>query len=737
MCVCCDGGQEMKNASRDRSVTIHVELRKLRLFIAALFLVTALAALFLSDLARADEDDGNWRFFGRDLTNAHYARGETAISPETVGQLQVKWVYQTTPDVSVNPLFPLTVGDVTVPPAVVDGVLYFPDWAGNLHAVNAETGEPVWKKFFPVDYSKPGKFMFFSRNTPAVKGNTLVVGSQKHILIPTCPAGAPACIPNDGAVVAGINRHNGELQWSTLVDLHPAAKITGSPVIVGNTVVVGVSSWEEDLAINSSAAQFGGSPNDPYPCCSFRGSVVALDLRDGSVLWQTYTTPGSNVPDGILQPGDVGFVGVAIYSGSPSVDLARRQVYVSTANNYIVPEKARQCERHRRDPGNQPPPDLPDGIDCENLNDAVGNHVDAVMALDLDNGAINWVFRAREYDAWVHSCAAPDFTLIFFPPILGTAPTVPAGNFASCSDVSAPDYGFGQAPMALKKVKMANGKPRDLLAVGEKSGMFYTLDPDNGQLIWSTRVGPGGVLGGMQWGSASDGVTIYTASSNSNNSSRDRNLPFYSNPLNPIYPGFPGFLNAETEFSGPGFGLDQNGEPWTLVNPPAEAVSNADGISTWVDATGNLRTITGFWSALDAATGEILWQRPLPTDGRPPVDEIPEPDQTGGLLHGSVTLANGVLFGGAFDGEGSMFALDASDGSILFEFNSQFAGAAGGAVESSPAIVDGVVYWGAGASRGGTVSIDFLQAVTGIPFTIGGMEIRNNSVYAFEIVDED
>jgi hypothetical protein len=149
----------------------------------------------------------------------------------------------------------------------------------------------------------------------------------------------------------------------------------------------------------------------------------------------------------------------------------------------------------------------------------------------------------------------------------------------------------------------------------------------------------------MQWGSATDGETIYTASSNGNNASRDRNLPFYPTPLNPIYPGFPGFLNAETEFSGPGFGLGLAGEPWTLVNPPGEAVANADGVSTWVDAS-QLKTITGFWSALDAATGEILWQRPLPTDGRPPVDETPEPDPSGGAIHGSVTLANGVLFGG-------------------------------------------------------------------------------------------
>jgi polyvinyl alcohol dehydrogenase (cytochrome) len=274
-----------------------------------------------------------------------------------------------------------------------------------------------------------------------------------------------------------------------------------------------------------------------------------------------------------------------------------------------------------------------------------------------------------------------------------------------------------------------------MLGVGEKSGMFYTIDPDNGDLIWSTRVGPGGGLhGGMLWGSATDGETIYTASSNANNAGRDRTLPFYPSPLNPIYPGFPGFLNAKTEFSGPGFGLGLGGDPWTLVNPPAQAVANADGVSTWVDGS-QLKTITGFWSALDAATGEILWQRPLPTDGRPAVDETPEPDPSGGTLQGSVTLANGVLFGGGADGEGSMFAMNTRNGTILFEFNAEFVGSPGGGIEASPAVVDGVVYWGSGASRGGVLSADFFQAATGVPFTLGGLELRNNKVYAFELPD--
>jgi polyvinyl alcohol dehydrogenase (cytochrome) len=155
-------------------------------------------------------------------------------------------------------------------------------------------------------------------------------------------------------------------------------------------------------------------------------------------------------------------------------------------------------------------------------------------------------------------------------------------------------------------------------------------------------------------------------------------------------------------------------------------------VSTWVDS-GALWTTTGFWSALDASSGEILWQRPLPTDGRPPVDETPEPDASGGYLQGSVTLANGVLYGGGIDGEGSMFAMDAHDGRILFEFNAQFTGSPAGGIEASPTVKDAAVYWGSGASQGGVLSTDYFQAVTGIPFTLGGLELRNNKLYAFEL----
>jgi len=100
--------------------------------------------------------------------------------------------------------------------------------------------------------------------------------------------------PHTGANVTAVNRRDGSLHWITKVDTHPAAIITGSPLILGNVIYVGVSSNEEALTTNAS-----------YPCCSFRGSFVALDAITGRMLWQTFV-----MPDNQGSPG--GYSGGAI-----------------------------------------------------------------------------------------------------------------------------------------------------------------------------------------------------------------------------------------------------------------------------------------------------------------------------------------------------------------------------------------------------------------------------------------
>jgi polyvinyl alcohol dehydrogenase (cytochrome) len=55
---------------------------------------------------------------------------------------------------------------------------------------------------------------------------------------------------------------------------------------------------------------------------------------------------------------------------------------------------------------------------------------------------------------------------------------------------------------------LPNGKR--ILVVSQKSGVIFGLDPDDrGKIVWQTRIGHGGPLGGVEWGAASDSSLAY------------------------------------------------------------------------------------------------------------------------------------------------------------------------------------------------------------------------------------
>jgi polyvinyl alcohol dehydrogenase (cytochrome) len=481
--------------------------------------VLAAGLLMASVSARAGAQD--WPSAGADLSNTRHQPAETWVGPANVARLQPRWVFTTG-------------GDVSATPAVVDGAVYVPDWAGNLFKIDAASGAARWTRRIPDYTGLPGSF---ARATPAVADGTLYVGTQ---------AGAAWMLALDAAT--------GELRWKTLLDAHPAATVTQSAVVHASRVYVGVASDEERFA----AFRAG------YRCCTFRGSVVALDATTGQVAWRAYT-----VPDNGGTPG--GYSGVAVWGSTPVVDAARGALYVTTGNNYSAPAGADAL-----------PPD---------------NHVDAVVALDLQTGAVRWSARMQGPDAWNIACAVP-------------------WRLRRCPDPKGPDYDFAQGAMLFTAV--GESGPRPLLGAGQKSGIFWALDPASGAVVWSALVGPAGTRGGLQWGSATDGARLYVADANSRR--QEHTLP-----------------SGQT-------------------------------------------TRSGFWSALDPATGAILWQTPVP--GR------------GGIVSGPVTVANGVVYGGSMARRGTnMFALDAATGAVLWSFVS------GGSVNSGPAVAGGTVFWGSGYSK--------------------------------------
>jgi polyvinyl alcohol dehydrogenase (cytochrome) len=298
---------------------------------------------------------------------------------------------------------------------------------------------------------------------------------------------------------------------------------------------------------------------------------VALDVNTGQILWVTY-----------LAPSVAGYSGNGVWGGTPVVDPKRGSVYVTTGNNYTVPDDVLDCV-------------AAGGSDAAAILACYpDNYFDSVVALDRMTGEIKWATRTISFDAWNGGCLS-----------------VPDTN---CPSPAGPGFDLGEGA-TLFTARSGKGPGTNLLGAGQKSGVYWVLDPDNGQIIWSTQSGPGGVFGGLIWGSAVDGERIYTANANS----ESKNV--------------------------------------TLIG-------------------GDIIDY-GFWSALDTATGEILWQTPNPARAS---------------AMGPVTSANGVVYGCSLDIDGRMFAMDAATGTVLWDFVS------GGSCNSGAAVVGGTVYWGSGSN---------------------------------------
>jgi polyvinyl alcohol dehydrogenase (cytochrome) len=390
---------------------------------------------------------GNWHAAGYDIGDTRNAAGEHIIGPGNASRLTTAWSITTPREVSDTP-------------TDYDGVVYFTDEGGKLWAVAGDSGRVLWSD----EVSGYTGFPAESRTSPAVYGDELVLGDTSG--------------PGHGAYVFAVSRRTGRLLWRTQVDTHPAAIITSSPVLYRGVAYLGVSSDEEALAAEPG-----------YHCCTFRGSVVALNARTGRLLWKTYTVP-------------TGYSGGAVWGSTPAIDPADNLVYVGTGNNYSA--QAGVCIA----PGQKacaPPP--------------AGDHVDSILALDVRTGAIQWFMPTLSSDVDTQACTV--------------------------RSMCGPDFDFGSGP---NLIRLPSG--RELLGIGQKSGVYWALNPKTGTVAWHTQVGPGSAFGGMLWGSATDGRHIYVAIGN-----------VYSKPY-PI-----------------------------------------------TSATGHTSTISGgSWAALDAATGKILWQ---------------------------------------------------------------------------------------------------------------------------------
>jgi len=452
----------------------------------------------------------DWPMFGQNIHNTAHARPG---SIKDVARLKPKWIFTAG-------------GEISARAAVVDGRAYFPDWGGNLWAVDTRTGRKVWGHALS-DYGLPANT--HSRTSPAVNDGVVYIGTQ------------------EGAWLLAIDADKGKLLWKIQLESpanDPLALITASPAVVGDLLFTGVASNSEGLA--------GLIPG--FVCCGgARGSVVAVALKGrnaGKILWKTYMAPP-------------GYTGAGVWSSNFAIDPRRGTVYASTGNNYSAPTAPayQACIAAGATQAACASPD---------------NHVDSIVALDMLSGRIRW---ARKFVEWNQPGLAKDGSDDW---------NVDCFLFANgnCPAGAGPDYDFASAPNLIH-YRDKQGRAKTLLGAGQKSGIYYALDPDDGRELWRTQVGPGSSLGGMEWGSASDGRRIYVSIAN-----------FYGIPTQVGAAGSWAALEPET-----GKIIWQVGDPNGAI--AIGPLTVADGVvfassMAGVDAAGTMY-------ALDAASGQTLW----------------------------------------------------------------------------------------------------------------------------------
>jgi polyvinyl alcohol dehydrogenase (cytochrome) len=348
-----------------------------------------------------------WAGWSPSASNARYQTAERAgLAPPQVRRLKLKWALG----------FP---GDVTAfaAPTVVNGTLFVGSASGAVEAVDAKSGCTHW---------------VFQANGPV-----------RAAILPVPSGSATSLVFTDliGWAYA-LDAKSGHLLWKKRIDEHEATRLTGSSVALNGVVFIPTASWEETRSLDPQ-----------YVCCTFRGSVTALRVSDGSLVWKTYTVDapqktGTNSA-GAAQWGPSG---APIWS-APTVDTKRGLLYVATGDNYSVPATSTS---------------------------------DAVMALDLKTGRIVWSEQVLANDAYTSACR---------------------NKGVNCPPPNGPDFDFGSSAIL---VRAPNGK--EILVAGQKSGVVYAFDPDGkGKILWQTRVGKGGLNGGVQWGMASDEQKVYAA----------------------------------------------------------------------------------------------------------------------------------------------------------------------------------------------------------------------------------
>ena len=353
-----------------------------------------------------------WNGWGVDATNARFQTAKAAgLTAAQVPGLKLKWAFG----------FP-SAASMYGQPTVAAGRIFIGVDTGYVYSIDAKTGCVYW-----------------SFQAAAGVRNAISIGPVKG-------HGSTAYAAYFGDLrgnVYAIDAATGMPLWIVSVDPHPLAAVTGAPTFYKGRLYVPLASREEAA---------GGGPD--YPCCTFRGSLVALNADTGKQIWKTYIIPDEPKPTRKNSRGVQLFApsGAGLWA-SPTIDESRNAIYLGTGDAYSKPP--------------------------------VPNTTDAVMALDLDTGKVRWSVQHTANDAWLVGCEVNN----------------PSEN---CPTDIGPDYDFGSASIMRT---LPDG--RTIVVSGQKSGEVFAQDVRDGAILWKATLVDKLARGEINFGGAADDQKAY------------------------------------------------------------------------------------------------------------------------------------------------------------------------------------------------------------------------------------